>query len=135
MEKQISNDWDHIERIVSFETAKLAKELGFPQYIYAMKWYNKNGESSDKPFGTDIKAPRQSILQKWLREQFIVDIEINVYTRPDYHSKFIDRYANVHRVYNPIIRTGYEDHPEAFNSFEEAFERALFQALLFIKEN
>jgi hypothetical protein len=122
MEKQIDNEWDHNERIVSFETAKLAKELGFPQYIMKMRWYNKNGELTDKPFGTDIKAPRQSLLQKWLREKF---------------NNWITIYARAFDYKEPndckVMWENNANRGDLFKSYEEALEDSLLFCLRRIK--
>ena len=69
------------EQLISFETAKLAKEKGF---TYAYEFYDKEGNIVD--FGivggwTDCHdenyaAPTQSLLQKWLREKHDIHFEI-----------------------------------------------------------
>ena len=73
MEKQLK------ERLISFETAKLAKEKGFDEEVLnhysqedcAGKQYNefqddiKNSEAEH----FEYSAPTQSLLQKWLREK------------------------------------------------------------------
>jgi Mg2+/Co2+ transporter CorB len=51
------------DQLISFETAKLAKEKGFNIKHY---WYN------------DIR-PTQSLLQKWLREKHGIHIVIQKY--------------------------------------------------------
>lgn len=86
------------ERIISFETAKLAKEKGFKIPCY--RHYNKegkliehsleNGSSTDVEFEVELEdlnenfnyyperfnAPTQSLLQKWLREEH--DVYLNI---------------------------------------------------------
>lgn len=82
------------EKIISFETAKLAKEKGFnipTRNFYAdISWNNKEvytcseighpeytidmGENHG--FGDIILIPTQNILQKWLREIHNIDITI-----------------------------------------------------------
>jgi hypothetical protein len=76
------------EQLISFETAKLTKEKGFPVkdgdlgYFYV---YNKREKEFE--FSTDaeiinftvdsyLPAPTQSLLQKWLREKRQIHIEI-----------------------------------------------------------
>lgn len=58
------------EQLISFETAKLAKEKGF---FYKGMMYRKGGTLSDgKGFMSNLdlySAPTQSLLQKWLREK------------------------------------------------------------------
>ncbi len=70
------------EDLITFETAKLAKEKGFDEYT--MYHYDFGGSE----FMDDLKnseherdefsAPTQSFLQKWLRETHNIHIEINV---------------------------------------------------------
>ena len=71
------------EQLISFETAKLAKEKGFPTLNHIRtSYYNHLGElngdvieliksqvrkQDTKPFDI-ITAPTQSLLQKWLRD-------------------------------------------------------------------
>lgn len=63
------------EQLISFDTAKLAKEKGF---VYNTEW-SYDGETltsysfiPDHPANTsdDYPAPTQSLLQKWLREKY-----------------------------------------------------------------
>ena len=67
------------EKLISFETAKLLKEKGFGSI--SKKMYNKEGKllpfknyvAFDKYF-----APTQSLVQKWLRENY--NINVNVFS-------------------------------------------------------
>jgi hypothetical protein len=67
------------EQLISFETAKLAKEKGFNEYCY--NCYNGNGYLNTAEdnhfelfFNGDLYtvAPTQSLLQKWLRDQKVL---------------------------------------------------------------
>jgi len=66
------------EQLISFKTAKLAKEKGFNEPC--SMWYEghtlspseKPGYNSEDP--TEYAAPTQSLLQKWLREKHNIDI-------------------------------------------------------------
>ena len=88
------------EQLVSFKTAKLAREKGFNEICYAKYQYighdkgvlsftpsNENFISitdiksvfkltNDDLFMTNPTAPTQSLLQKWLREKHNIDILI-----------------------------------------------------------
>lgn len=92
------------EEICTYEVAKLAKEKGFPQqidfggYWYATKYYKNSclGEYFEEERtqvedyhdksttyyfiaeGIAISAPTQSLLQRWLREEKGLHIEISV---------------------------------------------------------
>ncbi len=67
------------ERLISFKTAKLAKEKGFPQNEYH-KVYDVDGNCkstySDLKEG-EIDAHTQSQLQKWFREKYKFNIIID----------------------------------------------------------
>lgn len=66
------------EQLITFETAKLAKEKGYD--IECEKYFNEDGElwayikwmedlRDDIPF-----IPTQSLLQRWLREEHNIDV-------------------------------------------------------------
>ena len=72
------------EQLISFETAKLAKEKGFGIPIsYTNLYFNKEGIIhpfmwfASKDLADPIHAVTQSFLQRWLRE--IYKIEVLVY--------------------------------------------------------
>jgi len=66
----------------------------------------------------NISAPTQSFLQKWLRENH--DININIFTVSSYDSKKQYQFS-IHRTY--VMESG------RFNSYEEALELALQKSL------
>lgn len=110
------------EQLISFETAKLAKEVGFPQYREGV-YYTKDKEHCLVGWGFDnireYSAPTQSLLQKWLREVHNID----VYCIPwVYENK---------RVYDFFIN--YEGESRAYSSYEKALEIGLQEALKLIK--
>ena len=79
------------EEICTYEVCKLAKEKGFPQdyQSWTGDLYDKNGGLC---FSTDSEfcvAPTQSLLQKWLREERGVIVEV-----------FIDDDSNMPLTYN-----------------------------------
>lgn len=70
------------DQIISFETAKLAKEKGFNEQTWE-KYQECNQVLSPSyllsiEFEEFIKAPTQSLLKKWLREKYNIYIQINV---------------------------------------------------------
>ena len=112
------------EQLISFETAKLAKEKGFKEG--SRKGYLPNGETgishynslcyNDKEdYPTKYAAPTQSLLQKWLREVHKKD----VYCWPC-ESQIDDS--------NTTWTSG-----KAVGSYEEALEVGLQEALKSIK--
>lgn len=135
------------EQLISFKTAKLAKEKGFfiitPDY-YACEnplsesckelkklswssaeiWYTKE-EQKDEESGLllyqlnpgCVFAPRQSELQKWLREEHGLDVFCMPISDDSY------RWYNNVASHNPVI-TG---------TYEEVLEIGLFELLKEIK--
>ena len=128
------------EELVSFKTAKLAKEKGFNieiKYYYDFKKFGKrplgffgklnandltqwdNTLKQNKP-AEYISAPTQSLLQKWLREvhKIIIIIDLEVQSKKYYF-----------KIYSGIsIFEGYY-----YNTYEECLEVALQFALNKIK--
>lgn len=100
------------EEIVTFEVAKLAKEKGFPQGVSRWRdftspsrnYYNHKGElngdclemikyicrKEEVPIELQtIAAPTQSLLQRWLREEKGITVEV-----------FVDDDSNMPLTYN-----------------------------------
>lgn len=67
------------EQLISFETAKLAKEKGFCEFYNAL-YYDKDGNewigfsSSTKDYEDKYVRSSQSLLQKWLREKHNISV-------------------------------------------------------------
>lgn len=119
------------EQLISFETAKLAKEKGFDESC--LYWYGEEdtwGEkeklktpislqthkNSKSPKDT-YSAPSQSLLQKWLREVY----HINIGCIPAYggYTYWINNYYDISWI--------------RYNSYEEALKQGLHEALKLIK--
>ena len=104
------------EQLISFETAKLAKEKGcnlenctcggYPECI-----------CSDKRIS-------QSLLSKWLREKYDIDVIINTYRNQNqkYYKYFISEKSK------NLIKS-----EEYYDTYEEAYEIGLQEALKLIK--
>ncbi len=114
------------DQLISFETAKLAKEKGFVSAL--SKKYTKHGELidhiplSDDGYGKHCYAPTQSLLQKWLREKHKIIVEAqfdveNYYPFIGYHRR------------NPRQITGKKWSEVEFKTYEQALERGLIVAL------
>ena len=135
------------EQLIEFETAKLAKEKGFN--LYSQGWYGCDDPMEGKPNkffirnfatweefgeedsqeGTEIySAPTQSLLQKWLREEVNIHIEIQLGHDED------NRWFNVY-LYNAEL--GYDYNPieskvddiDGQPTYEDALEIGLMEAL------
>lgn len=133
------------ESIISFETAKLAKEKGLYElsvnYVYCvgyltMKASNKLIESiGRKNINNQFHlalAPTQSLLQKWLREKhklFIVVDILQVSTSNKTGYRFTWTIINLKNT----IQTEEDDSPLGFLTYEEALEEGLKQSLSLIK--
>ena len=117
------------EKLISFETAKLAKEKGF--HISSRgegmgKRVFINGELVNTIFSSKdyIHAPTQSLLQKWLREVHEISIKID-----DFYTN-----SRVRFDYNVCELGSQEDNPVGvFETYEEALEAGLQEALKQIK--
>ena len=117
------------EQLISFETAKLAKEKGFFNggIFY---FFKNNGEltykdRSDKFVSYDISAPTQSLLQKWLREKHKIIVSINILADLSYYCLIIDINENKLNLSNQSKNIG-------FIIYEDALEDGLFEALKLI---
>ena len=105
------------EQLITFETAKLAKEKGFTigvdliLYLYLEK-------------GFYIGAPTQSLLQKWLREQHNLEV---ISMHADDFVWWKVKVRRLSKVGAELIKTEME-----FNTYEEALEKGLQEALKLI---
>ena len=118
------------EQLIEFETAKLAKEKGFVSVLSFPKCYD-NGKlikrpsfssSSPTDYGDRfIAAPTQSLLQKWLREEYGIKLTIifreNITTGEESWDWLIKGTAVVYR---------------RFKTYEQALEAGLIEALKLI---
>ena len=119
------------EQLISFETAKLAKEKGFKDYTSNDNWYDCKGElKNDNIFTTrndypaepnECDASTQSLLQKWLREEY----EVIVWLIPavdDFTCFVSNKYPSSEE--GKIIYTSYES-----GKWEDVLEIGLQEAL------
>ena len=142
------------DTLISFETAKLAKEKGFDEKVY--REYDKSGylrctsKSADVVLGpydellksTEYPAPTQSLLQRWLREVHNCFIDILPHRDGDSKNKQWKNKEDVFWTVDvdyygknfEINLTNNADFTQHFNkSYEEALEIGLYQALKLIK--
>ena len=132
------------DQLISFTTAKLAREKGFnancfslytrakdqvPMYDYHATRLDKMHDGWNFNSQTDIfSAPAQSLLQKWLRKKH----NIYVYALPQYNLS--DKI--IWKVYYGRLNTSpfrYKN-KMAQDTYEEALESGLQEALKLIKE-
>lgn len=126
------------EELISFETAKLAKEKGFdvPTWDYFCpqgehcNLSRNNWNSLNEPYH-HTSRPTQSLLQKWLREVHNIIVETKVF---DMGWLKKDKFAYDYRIYNK----SYKDKDiytsiNEYSTYEEALEKGLLEALKLIK--
>jgi len=117
------------EQLISFGTAKLAKEKGFDEPVYAIYSGNQLGifTENDTIFNkwnhcrdATYSAPTQSLLQKWLREKHSIDVLVD-------KGFLCDNYS--HEIYhkNDMFESEY-----IFKTYEKALEKGLYEALKLI---
>ena len=136
------------EQLISYETAKLAKEKGFDEKVY--REYDKSGylrctsKSADVVLGpydellksTEYPAPTQSLLAKWLREVHNIEVLISRIP-PEAVLSDKNKGKNILKNYNCYI-WNLNSNPRIANNgafldiYEEALEIGLYQALLLI---
>jgi len=127
------------EQLISFETAKLAKEKGFDQNPYkANKCYapeyadGSNIRLCNTLFYQDVNiavAPTQSLLQKWLREEHNIHVYVTYrrfVAKPDSDDGF---YFHIGKS---IEFSLCDDWGGRYKTYEEALEVGLQKALSFI---
>ncbi len=126
------------EQLISFETAKLAKEKGF-YFTSNNEGYNGNGEIVEIGvnngeiifFDRDITAATQSLLQKWLREVNNIVVECV------FDETQLDTFEYLLFIYKDrtdIIIEGHEIFGNYWDTYEEALEIGLQEALKLIKK-
>lgn len=142
------------EQLISFETAKLAKEKGFKWktvevYAETKAWDmvdHHNGNYYEFPYtpprlkdykyldikDTEIcKAPTQSLLQKWLRdreENIIIVIPMRDFHR-NYNGWYYEVFTQLTKKDKPVLMISSD---ENFDTYEEALEKGLQEALKLI---
>lgn len=111
------------EQLISFKTAELAKEKGFLEYCE--NFYSSKGILNEST-GNEITylAPTQSLLQKWLRENHNIHIDISMQYNVWFYS--VNKIPFNHFKDNDIVGGTY------FSSYEKALEKGLYEALKLI---
>jgi hypothetical protein len=122
------------EQLISFETAKLAKEKGFNWKCYqAYDWVSgfpgntHTGYNNWNKFGDGkASAPTQSLLQKWLRDTHKIHISLDYWTVEDLDSGELQVSWNYE-----ITRFGasFNERGSNLSSYEQALEEGLKKSL------
>lgn len=123
------------EQIISSVTAKLAKKIEFnngskfgynenKDLIEASGYvFNKDLDENDSNLYFICEAPTQSLLQKWIRETHGIHIEITTF-----NSMYQAHIYEIKDKYNSSTGTGH------YETYEDALEKGLYEALLLIKQ-
>jgi hypothetical protein len=128
------------EELISFKTAKLAKEKGFwsDKIGFVKCLYTNEGqvyEGYDDDF--KIPAPTQSLLQKWLRKKhniYVIPIPEEDLPNDSWicQLQYISPAKSKHLVKIIIYPEWYKGVEEA-GTYEQALEAGLYEALKLIK--
>ena len=133
------------EQLISFETAKLAKEKGFKIPTPVMYKGNEKSYGHNNEWGIDEKRldgefpytnqqwysiPAQSVLQKWLREKYNQHIYLFPLDNGKWGFENNSISINLDHIFINYMYEGKE-----YNSYEEALEVGLQEALNFINSD
>jgi len=133
------------EQLVSFETALLAKEKGFTitECFYGINSsmiYDVNKKAKPSYQNTqedEVDAPTQSLLQKWLRDEYGIHIELranmtknDLTTSENYMIVIKDITDNRHTLYDSPQTISEKD--SNTTNYEQALEQGLQEALKLI---
>lgn len=134
------------EQLISFETAKLAKEKGFNGtcYNFYPDWDNSDlkncfevGVSNTKDkslirgYGDILLVPTQSLLQKWLREVYNIDIMIMPFQDAIDSNIILYQYFVLSDCSLEEYNDGF-NRRKCYNIYEESLEKALQESLKLI---
>lgn len=125
------------DKLVSYKTAKLAKEKGFNWKVFSYYKSEMSLFNIFPDYEQDIdnwnnitfyincySAPTQSLLQKWLREKHSIHINIGTIA----FNRGINKMPN----YGYCISST-KNHNKKITNYEEALEEGLYEALKFIE--
>ena len=131
------------EQLISFETAKLAKEKGFKIPTRVMYKGNEKSYGHNNEWGIDeqrldgkfpytnqqwYSIPTQSFLQKWLREKHNKHIYLFPLDNGKWGFENNSISINLDHIFINYMYEGKE-----YNSYEEALEIGLQEALKLVK--
>lgn len=110
------------EQIISFETAKLANKKRFDWW--AKDRYNRKGLFNESK-AWSVSAPTQALLQKWLREEHKLWVDVGIKER--YETTTIN--FEIWSVEENDWIANHDWFNTTFQSYEEALEQGLKTAL------
>jgi len=99
------------DELITFDTAKLAKEKGFKFYTdsYYSSITGQIHTSSTSSFNLEhmLSRPTQSLLQKWLRE--IHKIFININSNENGHILTVGQFKEEYNIYEKALEEGLQE--------------------------
>jgi hypothetical protein len=129
------------EQLITFQTAKLAKEKGFDEIVDYIYMTNHTTEvlfenindlkhsDGNNPF---VSAPTQSLLQKWLRDEHNIHIDIHA-AQIAWNNK-CSYLRSVFKIKGKHVSNEYVSYRvKEVKTYEEALEEGLQEALKLIK--
>ena len=136
------------ETLITFETAKLAKEKGFDipcenfyveylddDVVDLFNYEEQRGSGFAELYRNNkeskFSAPTQSLLQKWLREVHKIHVDIKEWELTYWY--FYIKDGRTSPVKNIRIKID-EDSKWEFDSYEEALEVGLLEGLKLVKD-
>jgi len=117
------------EQLISFETAKLAQKKGFNElclYHFRLnapvgeQFYTDRCATKNSQWEMSVTAPTQSLLQKWLRETYDINISVRGRKAMGYTAE-VD-YLSTENLGSTMSCPWY-------SVYEDCLEKALFEAL------
>ena len=140
------------EQLIEFPTAKLAKKKGFDIKTALKYWQGQIIDGTETPalynLKGDCQAPTQSLLQKWLREEYGIHIYPSLWISMDrlychsyniFREMSFDTNDDLTIPYSDFkdgrwrVNTDLKVKSNSFPSYEEALEKGLHEALTLIK--
>lgn len=136
------------EKIVSHEISKLSYKLGCLNLdCYSCLVFDTNQNKEIEVFYNDVEPihknfkflgllPTQSLLQKWIRENFLIFIEIQ--TDLTNEPKFYPMACRFHKdgeYYNGVENNIINKNGFLYYSYEEALDVALLEVLNYLNKN
>ena len=130
------------EQLITFETAKLAKEKGFNESTEGDCWVKTlDGKiihnSERHPVDDDrvdneyyLAQPTQSLLQKWLRDEH--NLYIDVHSGHYAWNNKVSFYTSIKSIYKGENKH-YKYRTKDVSTYEESLEKALIESLKLIK--
>jgi hypothetical protein len=130
------------EQLITFDTAKLAKEKEFDiivDYIYGMQNIPQTEVYNDATYKLYkdrlFLAPTQSLLQKWLRDKHGIHIQVYVMEAWLNTGNEMEVYFEVNLKTTNNLKgiSNVKSNMLQFKAYEEALEKGLQEALKLIK--